>query len=70
MSTDFNREVNDILFKLSDINLEEEVSFNLAIGEKLIGGAILRPVLHPIGRCTKFDLGVCLWPMEIKYVFS
>ena len=23
----------------------------------------LRPVLHPIGRCTKFDLGVCLRPM-------
>ena len=30
----------------------------------------LRPVLHPIGRCTKFDLGVCLRSMEIKYVFS
>ena len=46
MSTDFNREVNDILFKLSDINLEEEVSFNLAIGEKLIGGAILNRVVN------------------------
>ena len=30
----------------------------------------LRSILHPIGRCTKFDLGVCLRSMEIKYVFS
>ena len=41
MSTDFNREVNDILFKLSDINLEEEVSFNLAIGEELYSTGLL-----------------------------
>lgn len=34
---DFNRKANDILLKLSDIYLEEDVSFDLAIGEKLIG---------------------------------
>ena len=53
MSTDFNREVNYILFKLSDINLEEEVSFNLAIGEKLIGGAILNRVVNIVYKNLK-----------------
>lgn len=53
MSMNFNREVNDILIKLSDINLEEEVSFNLAIGEKLIGRAILNRVVNIVYRNLK-----------------
>lgn len=53
MSMDFNRKANDILLKLSDIYLEEDVSFDLAIGEKLIGKAILNRVVNIVYKNLK-----------------
>ena len=50
---DFNRKANDILLKLSDIYLEEDVSFDLAIGEKLIGKAILNRVVNIVYKNLK-----------------
>ena len=53
MSMDFNRKANDILLKLSDIYLEEDVSSDLAIGEKLIGKAILNRVVNIVYKNLK-----------------
>ncbi len=70
MRSDFERKATDVFLKLSDVYLDEKIEVDNALGEKILGKAVINRVVNIVYRNLKNNSGLRDFGAAYKAIYN